>query len=50
VGGEREGPRATARVFDVEVVRRVPGGIASHRMTLAVLGPDRPPTLPDQRR
>ena len=31
------------RVFDVDAVRRVPGGIASHRETVAVIGPKRPP-------
>jgi hypothetical protein len=30
------------RVFDVDAIRRVPGGIASHRVTLELLGPDRP--------
>jgi hypothetical protein len=30
-------------VFDVDAVRRVPGGIASHRETVAVIGPKRPP-------
>lgn len=30
------------RVFDVDAVRRVPGGIASHRETIVVIGPRRP--------
>jgi hypothetical protein len=36
------GPRPAAKVFDVDAIRRVPGGIASHRATLVVLSPERP--------
>ena len=48
--GEREAARKPARVFDVEAIRRVPGGIASHRVTQVVLGPARPSPGADVRR
>lgn len=38
------------RVFDVDAVRRIPGGIASHRETVAVLGPQRPPPEDERKR
>lgn len=38
------------RVFDVDALRRVPGGIASHRETITVIGPQRPPESEDPRR
>ena len=51
MGGVQVGPRPAAQVkFDVDAVRRVPGGIASHRATLQVLGPDRPCPAADARR
>lgn len=40
------GGSGPARVFDVDAIRRVPGGIASHRMTLELLGPESHPPAP----
>lgn len=50
MAGEREGARKAVRLFDVAAIRRVPGGIASHKATLLVLGPERPHPGVDARR
>ncbi|MDC0715511.1 hypothetical protein [Nannocystis bainbridge] len=43
MGGVQAGPRPAAqKVFDVDAIRRVPGGIASHHATTQVLSPQRP--------
>ncbi|PCC67622.1 hypothetical protein SAMN02745121_02257 [Nannocystis exedens] len=48
MGGVQAGPRPAAKkVFDVDAIRRVPGGIASHRATLQVLGPQTPSPAAD---
>lgn len=49
----RQGRPVEARarvVFDVGAITRVPGGIASHRATIQVIGPHTTPAAADQRR
>lgn len=48
MGGVQAGPRPAAKkVFDVDAIRRVPGGIASQHATLLVLGPQTPSPAAD---
>jgi hypothetical protein len=47
--GEARGAARGGKTYDLGAVRRVPGGIASHRVTIQLVAPARPPAAADAR-